>query len=135
MTERMIINAKGAVFGRLCSYAAKQALLGKEVVVVNSEKAVISGNKNEIIARYKGLRDKGGFSQKGPRVSKSPYRLMKRGIRGMLPDFRSGQGKLAFARVKCYEGVPAEFEEKEMIKIKKQMPVRYIELKQLVERL
>jgi len=131
----VIINAEGAVFGRLCSYAAKQALEGNEVIIVNSEKAIMSGNKADVLAKYKKLRAKGGFSQKGPRILKAPDRILKRGVRGMLPDFRGGQGRIAFKKVRCYEGVPAEFEKKEMIKMKVQMPKKYIQLKELSERL
>jgi|SRR3989344_1206752 len=132
---QIIINASGAVFGRLCSYAAKQALEGNEIIVVNSEKAIMSGSEADVLAKYKKLRAKGGFSQKGPRILRASERILKRGIRGMLPDFREGQGRLAFKRVRCYEGVPAEFEKKEMIKLKVQIPKKYIQLKELSERL
>ena len=43
----IIIDATGGSFGRICSYSAKQALEGNEIVVLNSEKAVITGNKKE----------------------------------------------------------------------------------------
>ncbi len=42
---KIIINAENGSFGRVASFAAKQALLGNEVTVVNSEKAIITGNK------------------------------------------------------------------------------------------
>ena len=35
MTEKLIIDANNAVMGRLASYVAKQAMLGKEIVIVN----------------------------------------------------------------------------------------------------
>ena len=41
----LIIDAKEAVVGRVAAYAAKQAMLGKEVKVINAEKAIMSGSK------------------------------------------------------------------------------------------
>ena len=49
----MIIDAKNLVLGRLASYSAKKALLGEDVIIVNSEKAVISGGRKEVVGRYK----------------------------------------------------------------------------------
>ena len=112
MTEKLILDANGAVFGRLCSFAAKKALEGQEIIIVNSEKSIMTGNKKDIIKKYFELKNKGGSSLKGPKIPRFSYRFMKRGIRGMLPDFRKGQGKIAFLRVKCYDGVPKEYEDK-----------------------
>ena len=49
--KKRIIDGNGAVFGRICSYAAKKSLEGDEIVIVNSEKAIISGNKKDIIKK------------------------------------------------------------------------------------
>ena len=51
--QRMIIDASGTMLGRLASYAAKQVLNGNEIVIVNAEKAVISGRKQRIINDFK----------------------------------------------------------------------------------
>jgi len=134
MAEPIIIDAENGSFGRISSFAAKQALEGREVVVVNSEKAVITGNKKDIIRRYKKIRAKGGHSQKGPKYSKLTSRMMKRGIRGMLPDHRKGIGKEAFKKIKCYDGLPDKFKDKEMIKFKSTSR-KFISLKELSEKL
>ena len=131
----IIIDGENAIFGRLCSYAAKQALSGEEVVVVNSDKVLISGNKKDIIKKYSELRELGGHSKKGPKIPKVEYKMLKRGIRGMLPDHRKGQGRDAYKRVMCHNGVPKEFEGKEMIKIKRPIPSKYIELNDLVKKI
>lgn len=135
MSERIIINAKGAIFGRLCSFAAKKALEGNEVIVLNSEEAIISGNKKNIIERYTKLRKKGGHSLKGPKYSRSSYKILKRGIRGMLPDFRKGQGKEAFSRLRCYNGIPIEFENEKMLEISAPKKIKFISIKELAERI
>jgi len=132
---KIIIDGSGAVFGRLCSYAAKKSLEGNEIIIVNSEKVIITGNKKEIIKRYEVLGAKGGHSQKGPKISRSSDQILKRGIRGMLPDHRRGIGKQAFRRIKCYNGVPEEYGGKEMVKIKAPKKTKCIELKELVSKL
>ncbi len=38
----MIIDANNMILGRLASFAAKKALLGEKIDVINCEKAVIS---------------------------------------------------------------------------------------------
>ena len=124
---KILIDAQGEIFGRLCSFAAKQALEGNDIDIINTEKSIISGDKNGIIQKFRDLRAKGGWSQKGPRPSKNTEMLMKRSIRGMLPDFRWGEGKAAFSRIKCYVGIPKEFEKGEAIKLKTKKPNRYIE--------
>ena len=48
----MIINANNLILGRLASFAAKQALLGEKIEIVNSEETVIIGSKKVIYAKY-----------------------------------------------------------------------------------
>ncbi len=133
-SKKIIVDGNGAIFGRLCSFVAKKALEGNEIIVVNSEKAIISGRKQEIIKKHKTIKMLGGHSLKGPRYSKVPYKILKRGIRGMLPDHRKGIGKQAFSRIMCYEGIPKEFENEKMIKAGKGKADKYIELKELAKK-
>jgi large subunit ribosomal protein L13 len=135
MITKIIIDADNAVFGRLCSYAAKKALEGNEIIIVNSENTVITGNKKDIIKRYDSLRRKGGKSLKGPRYVRFPYKMLKWCIRGMLPDHRKGQGKQAFSRVRCYEGIPEEFKDEKKIKMQAPKNSKYMQLKELAQRI
>ena len=128
---KIIINADGVIFGRLCSFAAKKALEGNEVIIVNSEKSIITGNKKNIIERYSSIRKKGGHSLKGPKYSRVPSKMLKRAIRGMLPDFREGQGKLAFKRIKSYDNIPKEFEKEKMIKMESPNKIKYMDVEEL----
>ena len=110
-----IIDGKNAVLGRLASYAAKQALLGEEVAVLNCNHVIITGKKTSIERDFDESRSRVGSSQKGPKISRLPDRIVKRTIRGMLPHFRMGRGRIAWKKIKCYAGVPKEFENKEKI--------------------
>lgn len=124
-----IIDGKGAILGRLASYVAKEALKGEEIVILNCEDVIISGNKKSIKAEFEAKRSRVGHSQKGPRLSKTSEKMVKRSIRGMLPDHRSGRGKIAFKRIKCYNKVPVEFEGKKMITAGKEKPIKFARVK------
>jgi len=113
----IILNADGAIAGRLAAYAAKQALLGHQISIINSEKAIISGRKENIVARYKHKRDR-GTPFKGPFISRIPDRFLRRIIRGML-EHRRGRGKEAFTNIMCYLGVPEEFKGKQAINVER----------------
>jgi len=135
MAKKIIIDGHGAIFGRICSFASKKALEGNEIVIVNSGKTIMTGNKKQVVEKFNELRRKGGYSQKGPKYSNVPYRMLKRGIRGMLPDFRKGQGKLALKRIKCYDGIPEELKEEKMIKINAPKKLKFIELDELARKI
>lgn len=132
---KLLINGENAIMGRLSSYAAKQALEGNEIIILNAEKVIISGNKNNTIEKNKRLRALGGTAQKGPNYDRRPEMILKRAIRGMLPSHREGIGREAFKRIKCYSGVPKEFHDQKMIRIKSEKPKNYIELKELSEKI
>tara|TARA_B100002003_G_scaffold231972_1_gene243396 strand:- start:326 stop:748 length:423 start_codon:yes stop_codon:yes gene_type:complete len=132
---RIIIDGNGAVFGRICSFTAKKALEGNEVIIVNSEKTIMTGNKKDTIAKYSSVRKKGGHSQKGPKLSNVPHMILKRAIRGMLPDHRKGQGKETLKRIKCYDGIPEEFKEEKMMKVNAPKKLKFMELKELASKI
>jgi large subunit ribosomal protein L13 len=99
-----IIDADGAVLGRLCTVVAKRLLNGEEIAVVNSEKAIVTGKKDMVKAHYKHEREVGTY-RKGPFYPRMPDRLVKRTVRGMIP-YQSPHGRVAYRRLKCYIGVP-----------------------------
>ena len=109
-----VIDGTNAVLGRLASYAAKQALLGEEIVIVNCEKVIITGNRQNILEDFRDKRTKIGSGQKGPKISRIPYMIVKRAIRGML-SHRHTRGKEALARIMCYEGIPEKYKDAKMI--------------------
>jgi len=126
-----IIDANGAVLGRLGTYTAKRLLNGEEIAIVNSEKAIISGKKSSTKDTYKWKREVGTY-RKGPFFPRTPDRIVKRSIRGMIP-YQTPSGRAAFKRLKCYIGVPKEFEGKkfETVKEAKKNMVDYITVEEL----
>lgn len=110
-----IIDGKNAVLGRLASYAAKEALKGEDIAIVNCEQIIITGNKQDIKEGLEEKRKRVGSTQKGPKVSRTSEKIVKRVIRGMLPNYRVGRGRIAFKRIRCYEGVPKDIGEQKKI--------------------
>ena len=130
----IVLDGKHALLGRLASYAAKQALIGKKVVVVNCNETLVSGDKKNTIAHYMNLRKMGSSNQRGPYVLKSPERIMKRTIKGMLPHTQE-RGRTAMKRVMCYNEQPEEFKDIKAVHSKRVKPARTITLKQLESQL
>ena len=126
-----IIDANGSTLGRLCTNAAKRLLNGEEVAIINSEKAIISGKKSTIKENYKQKREVGTY-RKGPFFPRTPDRIVKRTIRGMIP-YQKPHGRTAFKRLKCYIGVPKEFDGKkfETLKDAEKQPIDYITIEEL----
>lgn len=103
-----IIDAKDMLLGRLASIVAKRALAGEEVIIINAEKAVISGTYDSLVEKYE-HRMKRGDIYKGPFFPRMPDRLVRRTIRGMLP-WHKAKGRAAFKKIKVYIGKPVEIE-------------------------
>jgi len=130
MSKQIIVDATGAILGRLASYAAKQSLLGKSVIVVNCDKAEVTGKRKSTINAYMVKRQRGGHSQKGPFFPKHPEQILKRTIRGML-SYKKSRGSDALKRIKCYAEVPKEFKDAPKIKAGKEKRTKSISLTKL----
>ncbi|WP_185957811.1 MULTISPECIES: 50S ribosomal protein L13 [Sulfolobaceae] len=113
----VIINAEGQILGRMASMIVRLLKDGKKVVIVNTEKAIISGEKTRVVESYRllfNVRTLFNPYKNGIRRPRSPINIVKRTIRGMLP--KSGKGRRMLKNVKAYIGVPREFEGKQFIK-------------------
>ena len=130
MTGRIIIDAANAPLGRIASYATKQALLGNLVSIVNCNNALISGRKKSILEEYREARARGGSALKGPNFPKSPERIMKRTVRGML-KYKTGRGRDALKRVLCYNDLPQEYQDAKIISFPKIFKIKTLTLKEL----
>ncbi|MEM3506853.1 MAG: 50S ribosomal protein L13 [Candidatus Bathyarchaeia archaeon] len=119
MDEQIIIDAKNSILGRLASYIAKKILQGNHVIVINVEKAIISGKKSSATKKAKSrLKTRTLASlEKSPKHPRRPDTLFRRVVRGMLP-WKKPKGKEAYKRLKVFIGVPEEFKDKPTISIK-----------------
>ncbi len=113
----MIIDAENLILGRLGTYAAKKALMGEKIDIVNCEKAVVVGRKEDVLERYN-RRQNRRTPFKGPHLSKMPDRFVRRSIRGMLP-WGKNRGRVAFKSIMCWIGVPEQFKKEKIEKLEK----------------
>ncbi|MGL9769612.1 MAG: 50S ribosomal protein L13 [Sodalis sp. (in: enterobacteria)] len=111
-----IVDAEGKTLGRLATELARR-LRGKHkteytpyvdtgdyLVVLNAEKAVITGKKrnNKIYYRYTG--HVGGIKQATFKemITRRPERVIEIAVKGMLP--KGSLGRLMFRKLKVYAG-------------------------------
>lgn len=116
----IIVDAEGQILGRLASKVAKMLLEGNRVVVVNAEKAVLSGDPKRVIDGYMRMFKVQTYrnpDRQGIRKERSPQRILKAAIKGMLP-YRKPRGRSALKRLRVYVGVPPEFQSMEKVKFK-----------------
>jgi len=130
----MIIDATNIILGRLASFAAKKALLGENVEIINCQNAVISGNKKTTLKAHK-ERLQRGSKTRGPFTYRRADMFVKRTIRGML-SYKKENGKKALKRIKCYIRVPNQFKDKKTEQLKgmdlsKLSVMKYVSVKEI----
>jgi large subunit ribosomal protein L13 len=109
----VFIDARDCIAGRLASVTAKELLKGKSVIIVNAEGAVVSGDPDYNIRRFKEKVDRGD-PYHGPFYPRRPDQVVKRFVRGMLP--KSARGRDALSNLKVFLSVPQELEGKTFTK-------------------
>lgn len=109
----ILIDASTATLGRVASTAAKY-LIGKykptytahvdggdNVVIVNAEKVVVTGDKEVSKMYYRHSGFPGGLTELslGDMRAKTPERILELAIKGMLPVNKLAAGRMARLRV------------------------------------
>ncbi len=110
-----LVNADGLILGRMASVVAKKLLNGEKVIIVNAEKAVISGKKRSKVAEAKEFLEVGA-PKRGPFHYRRPDRILRKTVRGMLP-FKQPKGKTALKKLKVFIGVPETLHDQPMVSI------------------
>ena len=111
-----LINADGLILGRMASKVAKKLLSGEKVIIVNAEKAIISGKKKSKVAEAKEFLEVGA-PRRGPFHYRRPDRILRKTVRGMLP-FKQPKGKTALRKLKVFISVPEDLKDQQMITLK-----------------
>jgi large subunit ribosomal protein L13 len=111
-----VIDAKGLSHGRLARNVAEMIMDGDEVVVLNAEAIVITGQRDKIFADFKEKVDRGDTTKrKGPFYPRRADLLFKRCVRGMIP-WSTTSGREAYRRLHVYVGTPKQFESCEKLR-------------------
>ena len=120
----MIIDGEGCVLGRLASVTSKNLLEGEEVIILNAEKIMITGNRDWAYAKYKQRVDRASISNPrdlGPKYPRRPDDIFRRTVRGMIP-YRKAHGRAAYKNLKVNVGIPKELEGQEVVEVKEAQP-------------
>jgi large subunit ribosomal protein L13 len=132
----VIINAERHILGRLSTNVAKRLLNGEEVIVVNAEKAIITGNRDDVFENYT-AKYKRGKQINGPFFPKRADLILKRTVRGMIP-FKSARGRDVYRNLKVFVGVPKDMASAQMEKVENATNLwtdKYVTLGEVAEHL
>jgi large subunit ribosomal protein L13 len=136
-----VFDADGLVLGRLASTVAdlllKSARAGNsdKVVIVNSEKAVVSGKATSVFATYH-TKYELNHARKGPFFPRMPDMILKRSVRGMLPYQAKSSGRRALRNLRVEIGCPSHLSgdlpeghaQGDDSKIRRSLPQRFVRL-------
>ena len=114
--EWVIVDATDQVLGRLCSKVAKilrgknkpsyspNVECGDNVIIINADKIVLTGNKmtDKIYLHYTGYPGGQRFATPADYLAKKPTFLVEKAVKGMLPKTRLGEAILK--NLKVYAG-------------------------------
>jgi large subunit ribosomal protein L13 len=131
--EWVIVDAEGAILGRLATLIANMLRgkhktnftphvdCGDNVVVINAEKVVLTGEKwsDKLYVRHTGYPGGQKFTSAQEMLKKNPISLVENAVRGMLPKNRLGDA--LYRNVHVYAGTshPHEAQKPKKIEIKK----------------
>ncbi len=92
--NEIVVDATNHVVGRLASVVAKWALEGRRVVIVNAERAVVTGGDFNMVLNWYKTRISEWLThynpeKAGPKIPRKPDRILRRVIRGVCFQGRS----------------------------------------------
>ena len=137
-----VYNAEDKILGRLASVVAKQLLAAKRadedarVIIVNAEKAIVSGKPASVISDYRSKYEL-NHARKGPFFPRMPDQILKRTVRGMLPYQKNSTGRAALKALRVEIGTPSRLDGQDLpdgcewgdsSKIERPLPERFVRL-------
>merc|ERR1739848_244381 len=116
--KNVVIDAQDHLAGRLCAVVAKELLRGNHVTIVRCEGIFITGNfyRNKLIMLEKINHRTNTNPKDGPFHYRAPSAMIKRMVRGMLPN-KVGRGQRAHERLQCFDGCPPPFDQQKKFKV------------------
>lgn len=108
-----VYNAEDKVLGRLASVVAKQLITAKKagedtrVIIVNAEKAIVTGKRSTVLSDYRAKYEL-NHPRKGPFFPRMPDQILKRTVRGMLPYQKNSSGRNALRSLRVEIGTPSD---------------------------
>ena len=136
-----VYNAEDKILGRLASTVAKQLISAKKagedtrVIIVNAEKAIVTGKRTSVMSDYRAKYEL-NHARKGPFFPRMPDQILKRTVRGMLPYQKNSSGRGALKALRVEIGTPSDLsgdlpdgcEWGDSTKIERPLPERFVRL-------
>tara|TARA_B100001029_G_scaffold176232_1_gene178847 strand:- start:715 stop:1194 length:480 start_codon:yes stop_codon:yes gene_type:complete len=143
-----VYNAEDKILGRLASIVAKQLISAKKagedtrVIIVNAEKAIVSGKRSSVLSDYRAKYEL-NHARKGPFFPRMPDQILKRTVRGMLPYQKNSSGRSALKSLRVEIGTPSDLsgdlpdgcEWGDLTKIDRPLPERFVRLGEISKEL
>ena len=143
-----VYNAEDKVLGRLASIVAKQLISATKagedtrVIIVNAEKAVVTGKRSSVMSDYRKKYEL-NHARKGPFFPRMPDQILKRTVRGMLPYQKNSSGRAALKALRVEIGTPTDLsgdlpdgcEWGDSSKIERPLPERFVRLSDISKEL
>ena len=143
-----VYNAEDKILGRLASIVAKQLISAKKagedtrVIIVNAEKAIVSGKRTSVLSDYRAKYEL-NHARKGPFFPRMPDQILKRTVRGMLPYQKNSSGRGALKALRVEIGTPSDLsgdlpdgcEWGDATKIERPLPERFVRLGEISKEL
>lgn len=133
-TGTIYVDATGQIAGRLCSRLASEILKGKRIVVLNAEKAVVSGRRGTVLNAWTKRLELGSKVNPdyGPLHPRRPDNVLWRMVRGMVPKTKP-KGTAGLKRLRVYMGVPQRYTGVKLTKFDDTMATRPLPMYTTVE--
>jgi large subunit ribosomal protein L13 len=108
LVETLYVDGTHAVLGRIASLIAKEAMIGKKIVLLNCDKIVMTGQVENTLRDYIDQMKTIKGRHKGPFWPRHADTIVRRSIRGMIPH-KKASGAEIFKRIEVYVGIPKEY--------------------------
>ena len=146
--KTFVYNAEDKILGRLASTVAKQLISAKKagedtrVIIVNAEKAIVTGKRSSVLSDYRAKYEL-NHPRKGPFFPRMPDQILKRTVRGMLPYQKNSSGRGALKALRVEIGTPSDLsgdlpdgcEWGDATKIERPLPERFVRLGEISKEL
>tara|TARA_B110000014_G_scaffold126864_1_gene87380 strand:+ start:136 stop:615 length:480 start_codon:yes stop_codon:yes gene_type:complete len=143
-----VYNAEDKILGRLASTVAKQLISAKKagedtrVIIVNAEKAIVTGKRTSVMSDYRSKYEL-NHARKGPFFPRMPDQILKRTVRGMLPYQKNSSGRGALKALRVEIGTPSDLsgdlpdgcEWGDSTNIERPLPERFVRLGEISKEL
>ncbi|MDD3233491.1 MAG: 50S ribosomal protein L13 [Candidatus Methanomethylophilus sp.] len=131
-----VIDAKNLVYGRLATNVADLIMKSEEVVVLNAEQLIITGEPSMVFATFKQKVDRGDISKrKGPYLPRRADLIFKRCVWGMIPRYTT-TGREAYRKLHVFVGEPKQFVDAKKVRpaeAVRELNCKYVTLGQVAE--